>query len=64
MNNQPADLADYDDLLEYNDNENVNGAAKDADKGDGTKKILNYTGVHSSGFKDFLLKGELNRAIK
>lgn len=26
--------------------------------------MLAYTGVHSSGFKDFLLKGELNRAIK
>lgn len=25
--------------------------------------MTNYTGVHSAGFKDFLLKNELNRAI-
>ena len=26
-------------------------------------KTAGYTGVHTAGFKDFLLKGELNRAI-
>jgi ATP-dependent RNA helicase UAP56/SUB2 len=26
-------------------------------------RVTNYTGVHSAGFKDFLLKNELNRAI-
>jgi len=26
-------------------------------------RVTTYTGVHSAGFKDFLLKNELNRAI-
>jgi superfamily II DNA/RNA helicase len=26
-------------------------------------RVTQYTGVHSAGFKDFLLKNELNRAI-
>jgi len=35
-----------------------------ANGGEGdTKKITTYTGVHSAGFSDFLLKNELNRAI-
>ena len=63
MNNQPADLADYDDLLEYNDN-NVIPQKAATNGGENSKKILDYTGVHSTGFKDFLLKSELNRAIK
>mmetsp|Transcript_14779 Transcript_14779/g.25144 ORF Transcript_14779/g.25144 Transcript_14779/m.25144 type:complete len:432 (-) Transcript_14779:50-1345(-) len=63
MNNKPADLADYDDLLEYNDN-NVIPQKAAANGGENSKKILDYTGVHSTGFKEFLLKSELNRAIK
>jgi ATP-dependent RNA helicase UAP56/SUB2 len=69
MNTRTADLADYDDLLEYNENDNLAttkaAISKANDQGESNpKKILNYTGVLSLGFKDFLLKGELNRAIK
>lgn len=28
-----------------------------------SNRVTTYTGVHSAGFKDFLLKNELNRAI-
>ena len=60
------------DLLEYSDNEqevqvdnkateanaesNGEAKAKDADKKG------SYVGIHSTGFKDFLLKPELSRA--
>jgi ATP-dependent RNA helicase UAP56/SUB2 len=62
MDNQP-DLGDYEDLLPPEDNfdEQNNGNAKK--NGDAAKKVTTYTGVHSAGFKDFLLKNELNRAI-
>lgn len=67
------------DLIDYSDEElqateapaaagATNGAAKQgdltvtggkaADKGKGS-----YVGIHSTGFRDFLLKGELLRAI-
>ena len=29
-----------------------------------SNRVTTYTGVHSAGFKDFLLKNELNRAIQ
>jgi ATP-dependent RNA helicase UAP56/SUB2 len=65
------------DLIDYSDEElqatetdaaGANGAAK---KGDltvsGGKTIdkgkCSYVGIHSTGFRDFLLKGELLRAI-
>lgn len=68
MNNNPADLAEYDDLLNYNENDNAadnNGATEGAKNGaQSMNKVLTYTGVHSSGFKDFLLRSELNKAIK
>ena len=60
---QPAELVDYDHLLEYNENEVAANAAK-AGNTLNKKKILQMTGVHSSAFKDFLLKPEINRAIK
>ncbi|CCH59704.1 hypothetical protein TBLA_0B08880 [Henningerozyma blattae CBS 6284] len=66
------------DLLEYSDNEqeiqidananatsseavttSADGEAKDAD----AEKKGSYVGIHSTGFKDFLLKPELSRAI-
>ncbi len=55
-----------DELLDYEDeeqHENRNGAKTDAI--DTTKKGLKgtYVSIHSSGFKDFLLKPELLRAI-
>lgn len=67
MDQQP-DLGDYEDLLppEENYDEGVNGAANGNGAAAGenaAKKVTTYTGVHSAGFKDFLLKNELNRAI-
>lgn len=46
-------------LVDYEEEEVVEG---DAAKGDQVKK--GYVGIHSSGFKDFLLKPELLRAIQ
>jgi len=68
MDNQP-DLGDYEDLLPPEDNydEGVNGNNGANNNGSGAnaaKKVTTYTGVHSAGFKDFLLKNELNRAIQ
>jgi ATP-dependent RNA helicase UAP56/SUB2 len=59
-NNQP-DLGDYEDLMPPEDNSDDQDANKK--NGDAAKKVTQYTGVHSAGFKDFLLKNELNRAI-
>ena len=52
-----------DDLLDYEDieQENENGTKLDGDKKD--VKGGTYVSIHSSGFKDFLLKPELLRAI-
>ena len=53
------ELLDYED--EEQQNENQNGVKVDGE----TKKDLKgtYVSIHSSGFKDFLLKPELLRAI-
>uniref|UniRef100_A0A7S3L0E6 RNA helicase n=1 Tax=Amphora coffeiformis TaxID=265554 RepID=A0A7S3L0E6_9STRA len=54
-----------DDLVDYDEDEEVAGVAKDAAAG-GAKsdsKKGHYVGIHASGFKDFLLKPELLRAI-
>ena len=50
-------------LLDYIDEEqeNQNGAKLESDKKD--VKGGTYVSIHSSGFKDFLLKPELLRAI-
>ena len=62
------------DLIDYSDEElqadpvttATNGDAKKGDAtgrdGDGDQKGT-YAGIHSSGFRDFLLKGELTKAI-
>lgn len=62
------------DLIDYSDEEvettkapaATNGAAKKdgltAAKGD-SKSKGSYVGIHSTGFRDFLLKSELLRAI-
>merc|ERR1712023_453339 len=52
---QDEELLDYDE-----DDEQV----AEADKGDGVAKQKGYVGIHTSGFKDFLLKPELQRAIQ
>ena len=66
------------DLIDYSDEElqateapatttATNGATKKGDltvSGRGAEKAKgSYVGIHSTGFRDFLLKGELLRAI-
>jgi ATP-dependent RNA helicase UAP56/SUB2 len=58
------------DLLDYEEEEQteVVGAAADAAKENGVKRKKdgvkgNYVSIHSSGFRDFLLKPEILRAI-
>ena len=58
------------DLLDYEEEEQteVVGAAADAAKENGVKGKKdgvkgNYVSIHSSGFRDFLLKPEILRAI-
>ena len=50
-----------DDLLDYEDDDQ-NGVKIDSEKKD-AKSGGTYVSIHSSGFKDFLLKPELLRAI-
>ncbi len=65
-------------LLDYSDSEDVlpptdnamagttagtNGARKDEPSGGAADKKGSYVGIHSTGFRDFLLKPELLRAI-
>merc|ERR1711871_1302596 len=47
-------------LLDYEDDEQVD----QGDKAEGGDKSKGYVGIHTSGFKDFLLKPELMRAIQ
>ena len=48
-------------LVDYEEEQAVADADAPAGKGEQVKK--GYVGIHSSGFKDFLLKPELIRAI-
>jgi len=52
-----AELND-DDLVDYEEDEAV-----EEPKGEDAKKGGTYSGIHASGFRDFLLKAELLRAI-
>merc|ERR1712159_960125 len=52
---------DEDALLDYEDDENMANEKKEEAEGGGKK---GYVGIHTSGFKDFLLKPELQRAIQ
>ncbi|KAG6331082.1 hypothetical protein ID866_8004 [Astraeus odoratus] len=67
-------LHDNEDLVNYEDEDDVvpNGAAANstngaiasaAADGEGDKEKKNFSGIHSTGFRDFLLKPELLRAI-
>lgn len=68
-------MSGEEDLIDYSDEElqpeattaaAANGGAKKADdttSGAGAKKDGTYVGIHSTGFRDFLLKPELLRAI-
>lgn len=58
-------MADADDLLDYEDEENPEQAVTDAVGAGEPKKGIKgtYVSIHSSGFRDFLLKPEILRAI-
>jgi len=59
------------DLIDYSDDElnnesaapASNGKKGDAPAGQNVDKKGSYVGIHSTGFRDFLLKPELLRAI-
>merc|ERR1711988_1533998 len=50
------------DLLDYEDDADIGGENEKKDGAQDGKK--GYVGIHTSGFKDFLLKPELQRAIQ
>lgn len=56
-------MADNDDLLDYEDEEQTEQVV--AETNDVPKKDVKgtYVSIHSSGFRDFLLKPEILRAI-
>lgn len=58
-------MADADDLLDYEDEENPEQTAVETATNDVQKKGVKgtYVSIHSSGFRDFLLKPEILRAI-
>lgn len=56
-------MADADDLLDYEEDEQ-NETVENDDKKQAKKEVKgNYVSIHSSGFRDFLLKPEILRAI-
>lgn len=56
-------MADNDDLLDYEDEEQTEQVV--AETAEAPKKDVKgtYVSIHSSGFRDFLLKPEILRAI-
>lgn len=59
-------MADNDDLLDYEDEEQPEQVVADGlvDGGTAKKEVKGtYVSIHSSGFRDFLLKPEILRAI-
>lgn len=58
-------MADNDDLLDYEDEEQPEQAVVDGSGDTNAKKEVKgtYVSIHSSGFRDFLLKPEILRAI-
>lgn len=53
-------------LLDYSDSEEIavqTSTAPAEDTSDGKDKKGSYVGIHATGFRDFLLKPELLRAI-
>ncbi|KAG8983589.1 Suppressor of the cold-sensitive snRNP biogenesis mutant brr1-1, partial [Tulasnella sp. 427] len=59
--------AEHEDLIDYEEDAAITtstgaGAAGAADAGEDKEK-KGYVGIHSTGFRDFLLKPELLRAI-
>jgi len=62
MEDPGQELLDYDEEDEQTQNQVADGQAGNQAGGDGVKKG-GYVSIHSSGFRDFLLKPELLRAI-
>lgn len=58
-------MADNDDLLDYEDDAEPTTVAETAEGAAVGKKEVKgtYVSIHSSGFRDFLLKPEILRAI-
>ncbi|XP_059474035.1 ATP-dependent RNA helicase WM6 [Neocloeon triangulifer] len=57
-------MADNEDLLDYEDEEQTETALAEATDGTAKKEVKGtYVSIHSSGFRDFLLKPEILRAI-
>lgn len=58
-------MADADDLLDYEDEEQTEQTTNDTNATNDQKKGVKgtYVSIHSSGFRDFLLKPEILRAI-
>lgn len=58
-------MADNDDLLDYEDEEQAETPAVDGAADGAQRKDVKgaYVSIHSSGFRDFLLKPEILRAI-
>lgn len=58
-------MADNDDLLDYEDEEQPEQVVVEGNADGTTKKEVKgtYVSIHSSGFRDFLLKPEILRAI-
>lgn len=62
MADPEQELLDYDEEDEQTQNQVADGQTGNQAGGDGVKKG-GYVSIHSSGFRDFLLKPELLRAI-
>lgn len=58
-------MADPEDLLDYEDEEQTETAVAETPADGPTKEKVKgtYVSIHSSGFRDFLLKPEILRAI-
>nr|CAD7200926.1 unnamed protein product [Timema douglasi] len=65
IKNIKKEMADNDDLLDYEDEEQPEPVVVDGSGDTNTKKEVKgtYVSIHSSGFRDFLLKPEILRAI-
>lgn len=56
-------MADNDDLLDYEDEEQTEQVVAEATEAPKKDVKGTYVSIHSSGFRDFLLKPEILRAI-
>lgn len=65
IDKQDNKMADNDDLLDYEDEEQAEQPVVEAANESAPKKDVKgaYVSIHSSGFRDFLMKPEILRAI-